>query len=267
MCLQLCTVAAVLVAACSGSAATAPHLKLTSEKAISFLHNQGVARIPGGGWILSGTDKPLQETDNLMRLDDNLHVTLRHMAAIPPQLRAQHYDHIGDIDIVGTTIVAPLEQSDYTKGVQVTAFYDLRTLRFRGAVTLPQHENSFVTVDPVTKIAYSMDHFDGNTLLRYDTANNWKPLPALVMSQTLHHTQGADVVGGFVWISTSDPQNHIYRVALATGQVDLLGTHGHPGGEGEGIDATLLASGQLHTLILDPSKRHIWFENFAVVSG
>jgi hypothetical protein len=85
------------------------------------------------------------------------------------------------------------------------------------------------------------------------------------MSQALHHTQGADIARGAIWMSTSDPENHIYRIDLATGQVDLLGTHTHPGGEGEGMDATELPSGDLHTLILAPNMEHIFFENFAVV--
>jgi len=262
----LAACAVSLAAACHSSATPTPtyHLVLKSQTAISFLHNQGVARVPGG-WILSGTDKPLVATDNLMRTDDNLTVLVRNMGAIPPPLRAKHYDHIGDIDVVGDTIYAPLEQSNYNLGVQVTAFYDVRTLRFRGYVTLHQHQNSFVTLDPATMIAYTQDEFDGNTLLRYDVRHEWKSLAPFVMSQSLHHTQGASVSRGAIWLSTSDLQNHIYRIDLGTGQVDLLGTHGHPGGEGEGIDATQLPSGSLHTLVLDPNQRHIWFENFEVV--
>jgi hypothetical protein len=85
------------------------------------------------------------------------------------------------------------------------------------------------------------------------------------MSATLHHTQGADAARGVVWMSTSDPQNHIYRIDIATGHVELIGTHGHPGGEGEGIDATPVGNASLHTLILDANQRHVWFEHFAVV--
>src|SRR3954469_13495880 len=258
--------ALVLAAACGGSASTGFHVALKSQQAISFAHNQGVARVSGGG-ILSGTDKPLIATDNLVRMTDDGKTTRVLTAAIPPQLRAKHYDHIGDIDVVGNTVYAPLEQPDYTKAVQVTALYDARTLLFRSSVTLHQHENSFVTIDPATMVAYSMDHFDGNTLLRYDVAHGWRPLSPLVLSQKLFHTQGADVARGAIWMSTSDPQNHLYRIDLATGHVDLIGTHGHPGGEGEGIDATPVGNANLHTLILDANQRHVWFEHFAVVTN
>src|SRR3954454_1891234 len=258
--------ALVLATACGGSASTGSHVALKSQKAISFTHNQGVARV-SGGWILSGTDKPLVGTDNLMHMTDDGRTVRAVMAAIPPQLRAKHYDHIGDIDVVGHTVYAPLEQPDYTKAVQVTALYDARTLLFRSSVTLRQHENSFVTVDPATMVAYSMDHFDGNSLLRYDVAHGWRPLAPLVLSQNLVHTQGADVARGAIWMSTSDPQNHLYRIDIATGHVDVLGTHGHPGGEGEGIDATPVGDANLHTLILDPNQRHVWFEHFAVVAN
>ena len=70
--------------------------------------------------------------------------------------------------------------------------------------------------------AYSMDHFDGDALLRYDVRAGWKPLPPLKMSMLLNHTQGAAVAAGAVWISTSDDHNDIFRVDLATGHGAIL---------------------------------------------
>jgi len=43
----------------------------------------------------------------------------------------------------------------------------------------------------------------------------------------------------------------VYRVDLATGAVQQVGSLGHLDGEGEGIDATLLPSGLLHALSID----------------
>ena len=74
--------------------------------------------------------------------------------------------------------------------------------------------------------AYTMDRFDGDSLLRYDVAHDWKPLPPLKMSMLLHHTQGGDVAHGAVWISTDDPVHGLYRVDLATGAT----THGRQDG-------------------------------------
>ena len=140
------------------------------------------------------------------------------------------------------------------------------SLRFVDAVVLPQHQNSFVTVDPATMTAYSMDEFDGNALLRYDVARGWKPLPPLRMSETLHHTQGADVGHGAIWISTDDAHHGVYRVDMTTGRVTEVGRMGHPGGEGEGLDTTDLASGFLHVLCVDSTLVPVWFEQFRVAS-
>src|SRR5207253_869105 len=105
---------------------------------------------------------------------EQFNVLVTNKPAIPSKWRARGYNHIGDIDVVGDVAYVPFEEADYTKGHQVTARYDARNLRFLDAVVLPQHENSFVAVDPATRIAYSMDHFGGEALLRYDIARGWK---------------------------------------------------------------------------------------------
>ena len=242
--------------------ATAPQARLQSKQAIPVFYNQGIARVRGG-WILSGTLLPIPDTDALVRTDEQFNVLVENKPAIPPKWRARGYNHIGDIDVVGNVAYVPFEQPDYTLGHQVTARYDARNLRFLGAVVLPQHENSFVTVDPATRIAYSMDNFDGNALLRYDVARGWKRLSPLLLSTVLHHTQGASVAAGSVWISTSDPSNDLYRVSMRTGHAELVGQITDPLGEGEGIDATQLPSGGLHALVLDPDMTKVWVEHFS----
>jgi len=231
-------------------------VRKTSEQPVSAVYAQGVARIPGG-WIFSGTD-------SLWRTDDHLKEVRSLNPAIPPAWTARGFDHIGDIDVVGRYIYAPLEQPDYAKGYQATARYDRDTFRFIDAVVLPQHENSFVSVDPKTMTAYTMDHFDGKAVLRYNIARGWRRLAPLPLTAMLHHTQGADVLNGVLWISTSDPQNHLYAVDLATGRVRADGSAGHVPGEGEGLDATALASGDVHTLVVDPKINPVWFEHFRV---
>ncbi|MCU1464270.1 MAG: Glycerophosphoryl diester phosphodiesterase, partial [Actinomycetia bacterium] len=209
-------------------------LRKASEQAISPVYAQGVAHIPNG-WIFSGTN-------SLWRTDNALKEVVSANPAIPAAWTARGFNHIGDIDVIGKYIYAPLEQPDYTKGQQATARFDRDTLRFVDAVTLPQHENSFVTIEPTTMTAYTMDHFDGNTILRYDVAHGWKRLAPLRLSTTLHHTQGADILNGVIWISTSDARNDLYGVDLSTGKVRSNGSMGHTGGqgEGEGLDATAL---------------------------
>jgi hypothetical protein len=254
-------VVSVAPAARGADAPTQP-AALRSKQEIPVSYNQGIARVRGG-WILSGTLSPIPNTDVLARTDEQFAVTERNEAAIPPEWRAQGYVHIGDIDVVGNTVYAPFEQPDYSLGHQVTARYDARTLKFLDAVELPQNENSFVAVDPKTKVAYSMENFDGDALLRYDVAHQWKPLSPLRLSMTLEHTQGASIAAGAIWISTSDAHNDIYRVNMKTGHVDPVTQITDPPGEGEGIAVAPLPSGFLHATVLDPDMTKVWVEHFA----
>lgn len=213
-------------------------VQLRSQQKIPFEFNQGVARADGG-WILSGTNV-------LARVDDRLRQLARQQPAIPADWAARGYKHVGDVDVLGGEIYAPLEQPNFELGHQATARYDAHTLQFLGAVEVPQHENSFVAVDGATGTAYSMDRFDGDSLVRYQLPG-WSPLPPLHMSATLHHTQGGAVARGAVWISTSDDGNNVYRVDLRTGGVESVATLGKAG-EGEGIDATATPRGDLHVV-------------------
>ena len=45
-----------------------------------------------------------------------------------------------------------------------------------------------------------------------------------------------------------------------------MGTLGHPGGEGEGIDAAALPSGALHGLVIDPNLTTVWLVHFALTA-
>jgi hypothetical protein len=236
--------------------AAAPVATLTKETAVSPIYGQGLARF-GNGWIFSGTRW-------LARTDAALHQTAINAHAIPPAWMARGYDHIGDIDIVGNLLYAPFEQQPYSIGRQATAVYDATTLRFVSAVEVRQHENSFVTVDPRTMIAYSMDHFGGAALLRYDVRRAWAPLAPLQMSRFVDRVQGGDVAQGAAWLSTDDAGKGLYRVDLGTGHVDRLGTLGYPKGEGEGLDATLLPSGLLHALVVPPELVPVYLHDYRV---
>src|SRR5690242_943923 len=70
------------------------------ETVVSPAYRQGIARIPGG-WVFSVNDA-------LFRADDKYRETKRLAPAIPPQYAARGFNHIGDIDVVGNTIYAPL---------------------------------------------------------------------------------------------------------------------------------------------------------------
>ena len=233
-----------------------PTARLRAEQEVPAGYNQGIARVEGG-WVLSGTNL-------LVRVNENLRPKKTVPLPIPTDLRVRGYNHVGDVDAVGRYVYAPLEQSDYERGEQITAWYDVVSLKLVDSVTLAQHENSFVTIDPKTMTAYSMDRFGGDALLRYDVDDGWAPLPPLVMSRFVDKVQGADVARGAVWLSTSDPTNELFRVDLESGTVVDLGSAGHVGGEGEGIDATRLRSGAFHTLTIDVKRAPVWLGHFGV---
>jgi len=237
-------------------AATAPRATLQSEQEVPDGYQQGVARVDDG-WIFTGTV-------TMARTNDQLKVVKTNIQPIPLDWKRKGFNHVGDPDVAGKFLYAPLEQPQYERGDQAMARYDAKSLKLVDVVPVQQHEASFVTVDPKTMIAYSMDRFGGDVLLRYDVRKGWKLLPPLTMSRFVDNVQGADVADGAVWLSTYDATNELFHVDLKTGQVDDLGSAGHLPGEGEGIDATALKSGLLHVLTIDPSNSPVWFGHFAV---
>jgi hypothetical protein len=179
--------AAFVVALATGTpaiTAAPPQARLTGEAQLDPVYNQGIAR-GKNGWLLSGTRV-------LARVDDKLQDIQRVNDAIPPDWAARGFNHIGDVDVAGKYVYAPYEQPEYERGEQAIARYDAKTLAFVDAVTVPQHEASFVTVDPKTMIAYSMDRFGGDALLRYDVRKGWKQLKPLRMSQFVDRVQGGE---------------------------------------------------------------------------
>jgi hypothetical protein len=216
---------------------------VVGEAEVDSAYRQGLARVDGG-WIFS-------VNDGLFLTDEALNQRATLVPAIPAEWKARGFNHIGDIDVAKGVLYAPLEQPDYERGQQAMLTYDAGTLEFTGGLNVAQHENSFVTVDASTGIAYSMDRFGGDALVRYEVGAGWRPLAPLQMSMRVDRVQGADVHEGAVWLSTDDASDGVYRVELANGKVEALGSIGHVDGEGEGIDASPSPKGDLHVLSID----------------
>lgn len=233
---------------------------LTSEVEVSGAYRQGVARVPDG-WVFS-TNLALYRTT-----EDPADVTVKNEAAIPPDWTAKGYNHIGDIDVVDGIIYAPIEQPDYDRTVQAMFRYDATTLQFLDGVEIKQRENSFVTVDPSTLTAYSMMEFGGKAFTRYDIKAGWKPLEPMPMTMLVDKVQGADIADGALWLASDDDKKGLYRVIMASGQTDQIGTVGHLDGETEGIDSTRLPSGLLHVLSIDAKLLPVRLAHFAVSRG
>ena len=229
---------------------------MTGEREVSGAYRQGLARFEDG-WIFSTNVA-------LYRTDDALTEGVKNEAAIPPDWLARGYNHIGDIDIVDGIIYAPVEQPDYDLAKQAVFRFDAATLTFLDAVEVPQHHNSFISVDPATHVAYSTDQFTDDALVRYDIDKAWAPLPPIPLGTTIGHIQGGDLAAGAFWLSTDDEGDGLYRVDLDAGRTDRVGSLGHPDGEGEGIDTTPLPDGLLHAISIDPKLLPVFLEHFAV---
>ena len=213
------------------------------EREVSGAYRQGLAH-RDAGWVFSTNFA-------LYRTDDALVEVAKNEAAIPQEWLDKGYNHIGDIDIVGNVIYAPVEQPDTDRGRQAMFRFDATTLQFIDAVEVAQHHNSFVSVDPDTMIAYTTDFFDDDALLRYDVSKGWARLDPIAFRRKVGHIQGGDLAVGAFWLSTDDDHDGVYRIDLSTGQTDDLGSIGHIDGEGEGIDATPGADGVLHVISID----------------
>jgi hypothetical protein len=236
-------------------AVAAPSASLSSSEALEPTYNQGIARMPDG-WVMSGNDV-------LARLDEHLRPMKRVDRAIPAAWAARGYDHIGDIDVSGSTLYVPFEQPNYDLGHQVMARYDAATLAFRDATVVQQHENSFVAVDGASGIAYSMDRFGGDALLRYDTRAGWRRLTPLYLDKTLEKVQGAAIGRDAVWLSTDDDHNGIYRVDIDSGAVTGVASATPTAGEGEGIDAAITSAGNLHATVTNANPAGVTLDHFA----
>ena len=230
--------------------------KVDGEDDVDGNFRQGLAR-SGDGWIFV--------TNNaIYRTDADFAETASHKEAIPPELAAQGYDHLGDPDVADGMIWIPVERDDKTSGEQVTARYDEDTLAFVDSFPVAQHHNAFVAVDDDGTV-YSTDQFDDDAVVRYRVTDG-KAVPAkpLQLSRTVERIQGGDVADGALWLSTDDDHNGVYRVDLETGEVTDLGTAGHVEGEGEGIDAGPAEGAgtdvqvALHALVADQAIVPLW---------
>lgn len=266
--------AAALLASCSGSSAgptsAAPSSTTTTAAPRSWSatasagtevdgrYRQGLARL-GDGWVFTNNKA-------IYRTDDAFVRTGTHEDAIPPELAAQGYDHLGDPDVADGMIWIPVERDDKTSGVQVTARYDAQTLEYVDSFAVRQHHNAFVAVAGDGTV-YSADQFDDDAIVRYRvTDGTVRPLSPLRLSQTVERIQGADLAGGALWLSTDDDHNGVYRVDLRDGAVSDLGSMGRVEGEGEGIDATDLPTGLLHTVVADQAIVPMWVVDLRVSS-
>ncbi|MBL8777112.1 MAG: hypothetical protein JNK12_14310 [Acidimicrobiales bacterium] len=223
----------------------APQVEATStgEQTINPGYRQGLASLPDGGWIFSGTTV-------LARTDEALEQQVADTTAVPDQFLPDGYNHVGDVDVADGVLYVPLEQPEYQRDEQVMACFDPETLTYVDSQTVAQRHNSFIAVEG--ELAYSMKGFSGDQILIYRVGESctFEPLEPLQMSARVDRVQGADVADGALWLATDDAERALYRVDLDTGTVAPIGAMSDVAdeGEGEGIDATVRPSGLLHVV-------------------
>ena len=238
--------------------------KAVKTDPVSFWYSQGLAKI-STGWVFS-------HAGALYRTDAAFVQQLEHIAPLPDELNKMKFLHIGDIDHWGDVIFAGLEQQDYAKNQQAYAWFDAETLTCQGYAFVAQHEFAWLSIEPTPTIAYTMSNYSDDTVVRYDAASpgQWKQLTSLKLSRKVNKVQGGDIAMGTLWLSTDDDNHGLFRVDLASGDVQEIGTLGHTNGfnlgkpEGEGIDATLIDGALLHTLTGEPLKLTSWVDHFVV---
>ena len=227
-------------------------------------YRQGIAKVVGG-WLITTNNAVYRTDDDFAKGPGSIG------PAIPDDLAAQGYNHMGDGDVHDGTFWVPLERDDKSKAEQVTAHYDAATLTFVDASVVPQHHNAFVTVADDGSV-YSMDEFSDDVLMHYRvTGTVVEQLEPIPLSRTVEKVQGADLSDdGAIWLSTNDETNGIYRVDPATGEVQSVGTAGHISsaghGEGEGIDVTDLPTGLLHVIVADEKLVPMWAVDLKVTA-
>lgn len=233
---------------------------ITEEVTVDGLYRQGLARVDDG-WIFTSQW-------SLHRTDEELTVLVEDRDAMPDELKPLGYDHIGDADVHDGTLWVPLESNaGKDTGEQLTARYDAETLAYVDSFPVAQHHNAFIAVDD-DGVLWSADEFSDDTLLRYTVEGTTVTmLEPLVMDRTIERIQGADIAEGAIWLATDDERNGVYRVDPETGEVDDLGSMGRAAGEGEGIDATDLPSGLLHTLVADEAVVPMYLVHMSVAPG
>jgi hypothetical protein len=236
-----------------------PSFAVVGETEVDGNFRQGLAR-SGDGWILT-------TNATIYRTDDGFAETDARQDAIPPELAAQGYDHLGDGDVVDGVVWIPVERPDKDEARQMTARYDEETLEVIDWVEVAQHHNAFVTVDD-EGVVYSADEFGDDTIVRYRVVDGEvEQLEPLPLSRFVDRIQGGDVAGGALWLSTDDERNGVYRVDLDTGEVTEVGSAGRVDGEGEGIDATDGDPATLHVLVADEAIVPMWVVEMAPEVG
>lgn len=186
---------------------------LVSAEAQSFLHSQGLASAPdlGPGALVFASQFTIDRTDADGRAIQR--------SSLSPALRAEGYDHLGDIDAHGGVVYGPIEDNlPPAPAVPHRAFalYDVVSLDLvvsaddPGRVDHPPDgDNSWVAVSPDGAWLLTSEWSPQTSLIVYDTAALGRggvvePVGAIPLDRAIRRAQGCDFDGPGRLLCASD---------------------------------------------------------------
>jgi hypothetical protein len=191
--------------------------------------SQGIAT-DGERWFFSwqyGLEIADEDFQTVKR-NSSFQLPMNLVPGIPTSLLAQGLNHIGDIDYHDGIIYASLDTTrGYTNGH--VALYNASDLSYTGIAyeltgspSNPKKDvASWVAVDPERGYGYGKEWQSGNTINVY-RLQDWSFDHVLTMDAALENVQGAKVHGDWLYMSSNNTTQSVYRVNLNTGHVEEL---------------------------------------------
>ncbi len=207
-----------------------------------------------------------------VRRNSSFQLPMNLVPGIPTSLLAQGLNHIGDIDYYNGIIYASLDTtSGYTNGH--VALYNASDLTYTG-VSYPltgapsnPHKDvaSWVAVDAKRNYGYGKEWQSGNTINVYNL-QDWSFNRTITMDTALENIQGAKVHGDWLYMSSNNTTQSVYRVNLINGHVQELFRLPTPVGDRE-VEGIALREGpgdELNVyveMVVDPDRSGQNFTN------
>lgn len=169
---------------------------------------------------------------------DPLNITMTNYGAIPADLMAMGYDHIGDIDIIDGIIYSGIEGKDAGQNA-LLAKWNTSDLSFISFSTTETNSLPWVAVEPKTKIIYSAYWNDHYAFQMYDI-ETFEHIGEFRVAENVTlpgEIQGGAFYEGALYIVTNE-NDEVWRVDMSTGGInlELSDEYEHHVYEMEGID-------------------------------
>jgi hypothetical protein len=188
--------------------------------------------------------------------------------AIPLDLVLAGSNHIGDIDVYGGKVYAPVEDGDGYKRPYIV-LYDAKTLQPTGERhLLPRalltEGVPWVAVDAARGYAYTAEWND-TKVLNVFSLRDFHLVKTVKLSMKLGRIQGAKMLDGLLYAAEDNGDlKSIYAIDPARGAVTKVMDRRLPAGtEAEGLAFTQSPGGTLmHTLEVEPSGLSVLYRTF-----